>query len=114
MRDRDGTTGPTRCSCTHLVGEADHGVFRAAAQPAAFVGQQLVAAAHQQQLHAFVRAALPLAHDVAWRASLGAAARETACRIDWRSVVLRFESIVSQVIDSGIPALTMQPVHARA
>jgi glycosyltransferase involved in cell wall biosynthesis len=65
-------------------------------------------------LPAFVRAALPLAHDGAMRASLGAAARETACRIDWRSVVLRFESIVSQVIDSGTPALTIRPVHARA
>jgi glycosyltransferase involved in cell wall biosynthesis len=65
-------------------------------------------------LPAFVRAALPLARDGALRTSLGAAARETACRIDWRSVVMRFESIVSQVIDSGGPALTIDPVHARA
>jgi glycosyltransferase involved in cell wall biosynthesis len=65
-------------------------------------------------LPAFVRAALPLAHDGALRAALGAAARETACRIDWRSVVMRFESIVSQVIDSGSPALTLNPMEARA
>jgi glycosyltransferase involved in cell wall biosynthesis len=62
----------------------------------------------------FVRAALPLATDATLRASLGAAARETACRIDWRSVVVRFESIVSQVIDNGSPALTISPVPARA
>jgi glycosyltransferase involved in cell wall biosynthesis len=65
-------------------------------------------------LPAFVRAALPLAHDAALRSALGAAARETACRIDWRSVVLRFERIVSQVIDSGSTALPIRPVHARA
>jgi glycosyltransferase involved in cell wall biosynthesis len=65
-------------------------------------------------LPAFVRAALPLAHDGALRAALGAAARETACRIDWRSVVLRFESIVSQVIDSGGPSVTLRAVPARA
>ena len=65
-------------------------------------------------LPAFVSAALPLAHDAALRASLGAAARETACRIDWRSVVIRFESIVSQVIDSGSQALMLDPAHARA
>jgi glycosyltransferase involved in cell wall biosynthesis len=63
-------------------------------------------------LPAFVRAALPLAHDDALRASLGAAARETACRIDWRSVVLRFEGIVSQVIDSSRPSITLTPAHA--
>jgi glycosyltransferase involved in cell wall biosynthesis len=62
----------------------------------------------------FVRAALPLTTDATLRASLGAAARETACRIDWRSVVVRFESIVSQVIDNGSPALTISPVPARA
>lgn len=61
-------------------------------------------------LPAFVRAALPLAHDATLRASLGAAARETACRIDWRSVVIRFESIVSQVIDSSSPALALSPM----
>ena len=61
---------------------------------------------------AFVCAALPLAHETALRASLGAAARETACRIDWRSVILRFESIVSQVIDQGAPALLPLPAHA--
>jgi glycosyltransferase involved in cell wall biosynthesis len=65
-------------------------------------------------LPAFVRAALPLARDAALRTSLGAAARETACRIDWRSVVVRFESIVSQVIDSGSPDLMLSPVPARA
>jgi glycosyltransferase involved in cell wall biosynthesis len=61
---------------------------------------------------AFVRAALPLSGDAAMRASLGASARETACRIDWRSVVGRFESILSQVIDSRRPALTLSPAHA--
>jgi glycosyltransferase involved in cell wall biosynthesis len=61
---------------------------------------------------AFVRAALPLACDAALRAALGAAARETACRIDWRSVVGRFESILSQVIDSSSPALTLSAAHA--
>jgi glycosyltransferase involved in cell wall biosynthesis len=61
---------------------------------------------------AFVRAALPLACDAALRAALGAAARETACRIDWRSVVGRFESILSQAIDSSSPALTLSPAHA--
>ena len=65
-------------------------------------------------LPAFVRAALPMVHDGSLRASLGAAARETACRIDWRSVVMRFESIVSLVIDSSSPVLTIGPVHARA
>jgi len=65
-------------------------------------------------LPAFVRAALPLSRDGALRAALGAAARETACSIDWRSVVMRFESIVSQVIDSGSPALAIEPVHASA
>jgi glycosyltransferase involved in cell wall biosynthesis len=59
-------------------------------------------------LPAFVRAALPLAHDGALRTLLGVAARETACRIDWRSVVMRFESIVAQVIDSGSPAATFR------
>ncbi len=63
---------------------------------------------------AFVRAALTLAWDGALRTALGAAARETACRIDWRSVVVRFESIVSQVIDSGAPDLMLSPVPARA
>jgi glycosyltransferase involved in cell wall biosynthesis len=65
-------------------------------------------------LPAFVRAALPLAHDGALRTSLGVAARETACRIDWRSVVTRFEGIVSQVIDSGRAEVTLNPVPARA
>jgi glycosyltransferase involved in cell wall biosynthesis len=65
-------------------------------------------------LPGFVRAALPLTTDATLRASLGAAARETACRIDWRSVVVRFESIVSQVIDNGSPALMISPVPARA
>jgi len=67
-----------------------------------------------QDMPAFVRAALPLAHDSPLRASLGTAARETACRIDWRSVVMRFESIVSQVIDHASPGLTLAPVPARA
>jgi glycosyltransferase involved in cell wall biosynthesis len=61
---------------------------------------------------AFVRAALALADDTALRASLGAAARETACRIDWRNVVGRFESILSQVIDSSSPALQLKPALA--
>ena len=65
-------------------------------------------------LPAFVRAALPLASDAGLRASLGAAARETACRIDWRSVVSRFEAILSQVIDCDSPALMSSGVHARA
>ena len=65
-------------------------------------------------LPAFVRAALPLASDAGLRASLGAAARETACRIDWRSVVSRFEAILSQVIDCDSPALMPSGVHARA
>ncbi len=63
-------------------------------------------------LPAFVRAALPLAGNAALRASLGAAARETACRIDWRSVVARFERIVSQVIDQSAPAAWPAPAHA--
>ena len=63
-------------------------------------------------LPAFVRAALPLAGDAAQRAYLGAAARETACRIDWRSVVSRFENIISQVIDQSDTAVSMVPVHA--
>ncbi len=63
---------------------------------------------------AFVRAALPLAGDATLRLSLGTAARETACRIDWRSVVSRFENVLSQVIDSGSPGVTLSPVHARA
>ncbi len=63
---------------------------------------------------AFVRAALPLAGDAGLRASLGAAARETACRIDWRSVVSRFEAILSQVIDCDSPALMPSGVHTRA
>jgi glycosyltransferase involved in cell wall biosynthesis len=61
---------------------------------------------------AFVRAALALSGGATLRAALGAAARETACRIDWRSVVGRFESILSQVIDSSRPALTLSPAHA--
>jgi glycosyltransferase involved in cell wall biosynthesis len=63
-------------------------------------------------LPAFVRAALPLAGDAALRAALGAAARETACRIDWRSVVLRFEAIVGEVIDGIGPALALEPAAA--
>jgi glycosyltransferase involved in cell wall biosynthesis len=63
-------------------------------------------------LPAFVRAALPLADDAALCAALGIAARETACRIDWRSVVVRFESIVSQVIDHSAPAAWPAPAHA--
>jgi glycosyltransferase involved in cell wall biosynthesis len=63
---------------------------------------------------AFVSAALPLATDAARRAALGAAARETTCRIDWRSVVARFESIVLKVIDDSSPAPSMAPLPARA
>jgi glycosyltransferase involved in cell wall biosynthesis len=63
-------------------------------------------------LPAFVRAALPLAGDATLRAALGIAARDTACRIDWRSVVVRFERIVSQVIDQSAPASSPAPAHA--
>jgi hypothetical protein len=58
----------------------------------------LLAAGHDHE--AFVRAALLLHSDALLRQTLGAAARATACRIDWRSVVGRFENVLSRVIDS--------------
>jgi glycosyltransferase involved in cell wall biosynthesis len=63
---------------------------------------------------AFVRAALPLATDAMLRGSLGAAARQTACSIDWHSVVSRFERVMSHTIDSRQKVSTLNPATALA
>ena len=77
---------------------------------------QLIRSGHNGVLAAglshadFVRAVLPLAADEQRRASLGAAARQTATRIGWRSVVARFEQTLALAIDSrGAAAAALRP-----
>jgi glycosyltransferase involved in cell wall biosynthesis len=75
-------------------------------------GNGLLAMGHDHA--AFVRAALLLAGDGLLRQALGAAARQTACSIDWRSVVSRFEHVVLQTIDSSRNASALSPAAALA
>jgi len=83
---------------------------RAAAGQLIHSGQNGLLAAGQQHCD-FVQAVLPLAAHAATRAALGLAARRTACRIDWHSVVGRFEQVLAQAIDSrGLAVAAQEPL----
>jgi hypothetical protein len=43
---------------------------------------------------AFVRAAVGLAGDPAWRREMGVHARDTACELSWDHIVERFEDVL--------------------
>ncbi|MEY4751525.1 MAG: hypothetical protein RIQ60_3739 [Pseudomonadota bacterium] len=61
---------------------------------------------------AFVRAAVSLAGDAAWRRDMGLRARETALTLSWDSIVERFEDVLIGASQQLLPVRNVLPVGA--